>query len=62
MCGLLYACMTVYHIHAVPWRQEDIGSPGISVMNGCESPWGCWESNLGLLPEQQVLLTTVPIP
>lgn len=32
MCGLLYACMALYHIHTVPWRKEDIESPGTWVM------------------------------
>ena len=27
------------------------------ITDGCESPCGCWELNLGLLEEQSVLLT-----
>jgi hypothetical protein len=46
--------MTVYHMHAVPWRPED--GPGTGVMEGCEPPYGCLEWNLGLLHEK-VLVT-----
>jgi hypothetical protein len=44
-------------MHAVPWRLEDVGSPGTGVMEGCEPPYGRLEWILGLLHEQ-VLLTT----
>ena len=31
-----------------------------SIMDGCESPCGCWELNSGPLEEQSVLLTVEP--
>lgn len=38
--------------------QVGIGSTGIGVRDGCEPLSGCWVLNLGLLQEQQVLVTT----
>ena len=40
----------------------DVTSPGTEVTDGCEPPGGCWESNLGPLEEQSVLLTPEPSP
>lgn len=38
------------------WRPEkSTRSPEIGVMDDCEPPCGCWESNMGPLHEQQVL-------
>ena len=37
--------------------EEGIESPGTGVIDGCELPYGCWESNPGSLEEQLVLLT-----
>lgn len=34
------------------------GSPGTRVIDSCESPRGCWESNLCPMEEQPMLLTT----
>jgi hypothetical protein len=49
------------HVYLFPQRlEEDIRGPGTGVVDGCELPCGCWESNLGLLEEQPVLLTTEP--
>ena len=57
LCALP-ACMYVYHVCAwCLWRPEEgIRSPGTGVTDGCEPPYGYWESNLGPLEEQQVLL------
>ena len=38
--------------------RKDVGSSGPEVTAGCELPCGNWEPNIGLLQEQQVLLTT----
>lgn len=43
------------YIHAVPMELEDGAPEGIS--DGCELPYGCWESNPSLLQEHTVLLT-----
>lgn len=37
--------------------KEDCGFPGNGVPDGCELPFGCWESNVSSLKEQPVLLT-----
>lgn len=37
-----------------------LDSPGIGVTNNRELPWGFWKSNLGLLKEEQMLLTNKP--
>lgn len=34
-----------------------LDSPGVGVTNNRELPWGFWKSNLGLLKEEQMLLT-----
>jgi hypothetical protein len=48
------------HIHLYITRrpEEGIKYPGTGFTDGCEPPRGCWELNLGLLEDQQVLLTT----
>jgi hypothetical protein len=61
------ACMPVYCMLAwLLWKsKEGSRSPGAGVTDICELPHRCWESNLGLLEEQPVLLTasvsTAPI-
>jgi hypothetical protein len=51
----LLASMCVHHLHAwYPRRPEGIGASG----TGYELPSGCWESNLGPLEGEPVLLTT----
>jgi hypothetical protein len=57
-----FACMSVCVPHA--WSMEarrGCQIPGTGVINGCEVPRGCWESNLGSREEQTMLLTTVLI-
>ena len=58
--SVLPECMSEYHLYI--WclcrSEEGIGFPGTGVADGCEPLCGCWESNLGPLEEQQVLLTT----
>lgn len=41
-----------------PWKPEE-GSrcPGVGVADDCEHPTGHWEPHLGVLEEQQALLT-----
>lgn len=53
------ACVYVYHVHAwCPWRSEGGIRSGTGVGDGCKPPHGCWDSNLGLLEDQPVCLTT----
>lgn len=54
------ACMSVYQMQVCsPWRSEEgVGFPGTGLTDSCTEPGGCWELNLGLLREQQGLLTT----
>lgn len=39
-------------------RPKVVRSSGTRVTDICELPWGCWESNPGLLEEQPVLWAT----
>lgn len=41
-------------------KKKSTGSPGTEVMDGCETPYGCWELNLSSLQQQQMFLTTEP--
>lgn len=58
--------MLVFHLHAhictIYMQCLGVLEPlGLElVMDGCEPLYGCWELSLGLLKEQQVLLTTKP--
>lgn len=57
MCVCVRMC-----VHTVPRKarpEEDIGSPGTDVREGCEL-CGCWGLNLDHLQDHQVLLTTEP--
>lgn len=42
--------------------EEDIGSPGAKVTEGCGPPVGCRESNLGPVDDEPELLTTESLP
>jgi hypothetical protein len=50
--------------HMLAWclqrLQADTELPRTAVMDGCESPCGCWELTAGPLQEQQVLLISEP--
>lgn len=50
-------CMYGHHMHSwCLWRSEKgTGSPEVGVIDDCEPPRGCWESNMGPLHEQQEL-------
>ena len=39
---------------------KGVGSPGTVITESCEQPCRCWESNVGPLEEQPVLLITKP--
>lgn len=54
-------CIGAHYVCAwYPRRSEEgTGCPGTGLMDSCEPPCGCWESNLDPL-QQQVLLTTEP--
>lgn len=54
----VYAC-----IHASCLKRPKGGIPfplELELTNGCDLPFGCWESNPGHLEEQPVSLTTEP--
>lgn len=51
----------MFYMHTCRQKSEEgIGSLGTAVTDGCELTWGFGELNLGLLEEQQVLLSTGP--
>jgi hypothetical protein len=59
VCGFLPGCLCTVCVPWCPKRPEEgVRSHGTGVRERCEPPWGCWESNLGPLEEQPVLLTT----
>jgi hypothetical protein len=60
--GLLPARLSVSHISAwyLQRSEENTEFPETGVTNGFELPCGCWESNLGPLEEQPMLVTTEP--
>lgn len=41
------------------WPEEDTGPLGTEVINSCEPPHGCWESNPDPLHQQPALLPNV---
>lgn len=49
----VYLCVSSAH----GGQKRALHPPGKAVINSCELPVGCWESNPGLLEEQPVLLT-----
>lgn len=54
--------MSVCYMHAwYPGRREDGIGCQIGIIDSCESPYGCWESNLGPLQEKEVLLRSLAI-
>jgi hypothetical protein len=38
--------------------EEGVRSPKAGVTNGCDLPYGCWQSNLSPLGEQSIILHT----
>lgn len=53
----LCVCLCAY-VGIFPWRpEEDIRYPRVGVTGGRELPCGCWQPGLGLLQEQQVIVT-----
>ena len=54
--GELPACMSVHNSYAVPGEaRKGRRAPRIGATDGCEPPCGCWEPNLGPLPQWLVL-------
>jgi hypothetical protein len=52
--------MSVHHVHEMSkeTRSRQASSPlGTGITGNSEPPCGCWESNLGPLEEQVVILT-----
>lgn len=63
MCvDVLPMCGSVHHISAVAHRvqKQGVGSPEITVTNGCELPRGYWDGNPSPLEEQLVYLIIAP--
>jgi hypothetical protein len=62
LCALVFChtCLSVNHLHACCQQRLEEGteSPGPRVTGGCELLCGSWDSKLGPLEEQPVLLTT----
>ena len=60
--NVLLVCMSVYHtsVWCARKSKESFGSLGKEITDRCWQPCGCWESNQGLLQEQQVLLAAEP--
>lgn len=56
---VLPACMYVYCVSGTSGGQRR-ALDGTGVTEGCEPPRECWESNPGLLQEQQMLLMAEP--
>lgn len=55
---LVFVC--IYHMYGSCRPKEGVVSPVTGVMNNCEPPCRCWQSNLGPLEEQPVVLITEP--
>jgi hypothetical protein len=60
-CSFYFMCMSfVYTCTVCSWclrrPEEDVESPETRVTDSCEMLCECWESNLGLLEEQLMLL------
>lgn len=53
----MHFCLSVHHRHALPTEAKECVASGTGVNNGCEQPFGCWESNVGPLEEQPVFIT-----
>lgn len=47
--GVLPACMSMYHMRAWGRGQKRVWDPLelTGIIDGCDLPHGCWESNLG---------------
>lgn len=62
MCVRIPEYMSVCHTCAgsVGSKKRLRGSLGIGVTSGCELPSGFWDLDLGLLQDQQELLTAEP--
>ena len=60
----MHACMYVHHMHV--WKslrsEEGIEVPETGVSDNREPSYSCWNQNLGLLHEQQILLSIEPCP
>lgn len=63
MCmGILTASQSGYHIQAWCPKRSDggTGSPATGLTGSCEPSFRCWESNLSLLEQQPLNLTSKP--
>ena len=60
--NILHACTYVHHIHAwYLWGSEKgIRFSGTGIIDGIESPCGCWKQNPGPLLEPQAFLSAKP--
>lgn len=66
-CVVLVSCVWVFYLDVCLylWRRFEVQKvtsrySGFGVAEGCDLPYGWWESNPGLLEEHAVLLTTEP--
>ena len=61
VCGCLVCLYVLQHMHAwCPEARRACQVPDTGVTDGCEPPWGYWDSKPGPLREQPVLWTTEP--
>lgn len=60
LCVCLPSCMyvCVSHVHSASGGRKRVQI--LEFLNGCKSPYGCWELNLGPAEEQPELLMTEP--
>lgn len=50
--SILFACMYNMHAWCLQRSEESFGFPKTRVMDDCELPCGCWESNSDTLQKQ----------
>lgn len=48
------------HVGAPPEARRECWNPRTGVLEGCETPQGYWEPNIGPLQKRGVLLTVKP--
>ena len=51
----LHMCLYSMHVQDTQKPEEGVRSPGTGVIDSCEPPCVCWESNLGPVEKQPVL-------
>ena len=51
--GVLHACTSMHHVHALFSEARECSGSGTEVADGCEMCSGTWELNLGPLKSSQ---------